>query len=278
MKDFMMKTIGSGYSNNLISPRLATALLALVLTLSCAAIPAFAQTAKPDFKPLGFQSRTAAPAGANGKTHTIHGASKSASIPPDENEMSAELKATIGEPEIPRLRIGWHVNDGEAAVREGLREGKPVFLFFHAVNCGFCDRLLRRFQCPAMNRYAGRAVFNVTIFGISDHVMTSKMDPYSSWLYKSGDIKAFPTVLAVIPGNPQVRIVGQSAGELSTKQLEKFIRDSITNYLKSGAEFNYPGWAEWRKMQKMPFISLADMRVVHKKMDIPMDDPKECHD
>lgn len=161
--------------------------------------------------------------------------------------------------EIPRLRIGWYRNDTFRAFLEALRDDKPMVLFFHAINCGFCNRFLERFQCPEIERFAGRAVFAMTL-----GANAQGGDSSGRQLWDAADGQAFPTVVVLEPSRNHVRIMGQAVGELDTGELAKFLEDSVGSY---------PGGGMTSDM-----LSVEALKAEYRKRNLPFEVPAACGD
>lgn len=163
----------------------------------------------------------------------------------------------LGVAEIPRLRIGWHRNDTFRAYLEALRDNKPMVLFFHAINCGFCNRFLERFQCPEIERFAGRAVFAMTL---GAHAKGG--DDSGKRLWDAADGRAFPNVVVLEPSRNHVRIMGHAVGELKTAELAKFLEDSVGSY---------PGGGKASDM-----LSVEALKAEYRKRRLPFNVPAAC--
>lgn len=74
----------------------------------------------------------------------------------------AELRAlpTVAE-QVPHVRIGWYVNASIDAFREAIDRNKPLVLVLGDSYCTrYCPQLIQQaLRCPAVNRFAGEAVF-----------------------------------------------------------------------------------------------------------------------
>jgi hypothetical protein len=184
--------------------------------------------------------------------------------------VAKRIRPVFGQPEIPKLRIGWHLNQTMEGYLQGLDENKPFVLVFHRDNCGFCDRLLARFRCPSINRYAGRAVFGISVNPLG----TTNNDERG--LAEAMDLRAFPSILVVLPHLDKIHIIGKSVGELSLKQLEDFIKASMAAVGPALKVIPYPNAEKIRAVQNKSLMSVQDMRDVHAILGIPMDEPKAC--
>lgn len=124
--------------------------------------------------------------------------------------------------ELPGLRIGWYRNDTMRAYLESLQVGKPLVLFFHAPNCAVCNRLLDRFSCPVVGRFAGRAVFAMSMAG-----RPQGGDFTGRQLFDAAKGKAFPFIIVLSPDRKKIHIIGTALGEIETGKLVVFLEDAL---------------------------------------------------
>ncbi|MCB1506069.1 MAG: hypothetical protein KDJ47_13915 [Hyphomicrobiaceae bacterium] len=172
---------------------------------------------------------------------------------------AARLRQALPVEDTDKLRIGWRVNGAQDAYVSGLDANKPVVMLFHAVNCAFCDRLVAKFTCPEINRFAGRAVFVVTL---------PHADEGGRLLFNALEIKAYPAVVVFHPAPIQIHVTGQARGELSVPDLEKFLEDAIAGHYRAS------GKAE--PDDKKSMLSVSQMAPEYQKRGLPWSVVPEC--
>ncbi|MBU2533875.1 MAG: hypothetical protein KKB37_14130 [Alphaproteobacteria bacterium] len=169
------------------------------------------------------------------------------------------LNAIIEKREIPKLRIGWSLNKPFDAYMKALDAGKPLVIFFHAGNCNFCNRLLDKFSCPQINRFAGRAVFAVTL---------PHMDERGRQFSHAAAIRSYPTVVVFRPDRERIHIVGQAVGELSIRELDRHLEKAIAE------AYAATGRTEPESSARM--LSVDETRSAYKKLGIDDNSGQHC--
>jgi hypothetical protein len=93
--------------------------------------------------------------------------------------------------QVPGVWIGWYVNRSIDAFREAIDSNKPFVLVLGQDWCGYCTRLvLNALRCPAVQRFAGDAVFAYSI---------PPLDKGSAAIGSSLRIDSYPTVTVLEP-------------------------------------------------------------------------------
>jgi hypothetical protein len=178
----------------------------------------------------------------------------------EEDEREAKhLGGILEKQEIPKLRIGWRINDTIAAYYAALHAKKPLVLLFHSRNCIFCNRLLARFSCPEINRFASRAVFAVTI---------PRIDEGGKMLFDAAELKAYPAIVVFHPERDRLFIAGVATGELGLDQLEKFLNDSFA------VSYRAENRAEPDDLRGV--LSVSDLALEYQKLGLAWSIPAEC--
>ena len=131
------------------------------------------------------------------------------------------LRAVLEHPEIPGVRIGWQVNQPFQDFMQGIDDGKPLVLFFTARDCAFCNRMVEKFACPEIGRFAGQAVFSASIPIMNRNAMQ---------LFDAVEGDAYPTIAVLRPDPNAIHVVGRAVGELTVPQLDEFLRDSLGKF------------------------------------------------
>jgi len=142
-------------------------------------------------------------------------------------EWLAELS---GEPEIPGLRIQWTANDGLATYTSGVDRKQAVALFFYADNCEFCDRMLQRFSCPTLARYAGQVTFGFTTRGSDDG---------GDGLANALDVQRYPTMVLLMPDPNLLHVIGRVVGDFDVDTIAEVI-DQARNSEEFQDQFGKP--------------------------------------
>jgi hypothetical protein len=126
--------------------------------------------------------------------------------------------------EIFAARIGWHLNDTNAALAKGIDAGKPTVIVFGGQECVWCKRLIKDVMpCSAINRFAGRAVF-----AYSD----LSADPAARALAEALGFKHFPAIAMLDPNalilDVPSRLRGFFTGRRYSKLMEKYLEKTRT--------------------------------------------------
>lgn len=117
--------------------------------------------------------------------------------------------------EIPATRIGWHIDDFEAAYMHAVREKKPLVYIATADWCKWCNRMVNlALVCPAVNRLAGQAVFL-----ISD----GRRDSLAARAEEALEVENYPTLSVLHPDPDRIREQGRLTGYFDAETLSSHL-------------------------------------------------------
>ncbi|MEM8811585.1 MAG: hypothetical protein AAGF59_03135 [Pseudomonadota bacterium] len=158
-----------------------------------------------------------------------HSAQKDVDLSEEIRAEIERLEPLIGRQEIPRFRIGWYVNDSIEAYRSALLQEKPMVAYFHAPLCNFCNRLIEKFQCPSLNRFAGRAVFSLTTGSFEGGGDRGGLD-----LATALSVDRYPSILVLRPKSDQLVVIGEFVGEGEVQELGRWLEKTINGEKGAG--------------------------------------------
>jgi hypothetical protein len=132
-------------------------------------------------------------------------------------EMLLGLQNMTGE--VRHGRIGWHLDDAFTALRSGVEDKLPVVVVFCDNANQWCSRLVRDvLTCPAVNRFAGHAVFLWARPALSSN---------SATLSTALDIDQYPTISVMIPEGDRIRAVESILGFVAARPLATFLESHL---------------------------------------------------
>jgi thiol-disulfide isomerase/thioredoxin len=126
-----------------------------------------------------------------------------------------EMRKQLAEEEIPGSQIAWRMQDAFDSYMQAVELKRPLVLFFHADNCGFCQKMiLTVMQCPEIQRYAGIGVFSLT---------DPEFDEGGQAMAKALSIERYPTAVVLMPDPDKIHVIGRMEGEFPSAKVIPFL-------------------------------------------------------
>ena len=141
-----------------------------------------------------------------------------------------ELRAlTTVAQEIPHVRIGWYINTSIDAFRTAIDQIKPLVLVLGDSYCSrYCLQLVQQaLRCPAVNRFAGNAVFAYS--------MPSR-DKGAMAIESSLEIEKVPTITVLEPDARMLLERGRINGFFEARKLGEHLETILWHTPPRGYE------------------------------------------
>ena len=125
-----------------------------------------------------------------------------------------------GKPWEPNnLSIDWFVENATEAFARAIEDRRAVVMLFNSEFCSFCDRLIERFNCPALARHADTLHFAYS----TNRGDNGFSDPGARDLKDALKVDAYPTLLVVLPSANEMTVVGALRGEFSAPEVDRLL-------------------------------------------------------
>ncbi|MBU2533876.1 MAG: hypothetical protein KKB37_14135 [Alphaproteobacteria bacterium] len=131
------------------------------------------------------------------------------------------IHGILARPEIEKLRIGWLVNNAQEAFLQALKLKKPLVLLTHYAGCKECRRLIDKLSCPAIERFAGRAVFALSM---------RPLDAGGHQIASAAEVNAFPGIVVFAPDAVHLRVLSKTSGDKALPDFASFMENAIERY------------------------------------------------
>lgn len=123
--------------------------------------------------------------------------------------------------EISDVWIGWHVNHAIDAFRQAIDKNVPLVLVVSEGWCRYCTDLIKdSLRCPAVDRFAGEAVFAVS---------SPSSDKGAMAIAGSLEIDAYPTITVLDPEARMLLERGRINGHFASAKLGEHLETILWN-------------------------------------------------